>query len=177
MDKFLMAIPDLCTGCNRCVYACSAVKEGMFIPSKARIHISNFSLKGYSVPNACFQCPNPDCLKACPTGALYKKDQNVVLVDEEKCNGCGDCVTACPYGMIQQDAQSLAYKCDYCGGDPACVKECYPKALVFQVPDKELLGLRALQMKQRVKLGSPEDKRHRLGMIILARSQVEEEPF
>lgn len=168
MDKFLLAIPDLCTGCNRCVYVCSAVKEGVFIPSKARIQISNFSLKGYSVPNVCFQCPNPDCLPACPTGAIHRNDQEVVRIDEKKCNGCGDCLTACPYGMIQQDAQGLAYKCDYCGADPACVKECYPKALLFQVPDKELRRLRSLQMKQRVKFGSPAKKRHRVGRNILA---------
>lgn len=171
MDKFLLAIPDLCTGCNRCVYACSAVKEGMFIPSKARIHISNFPLKGYSVPNVCFQCPNPACLEACPTGAIYKNEQDVVVVNEEECNGCGDCVTACPYGMLQQDAQGLAYKCDYCGGDPACIKECYPKAIVFQVPDKGLLGLRAFQMEQRVGSGSPEEKQQRLGMNILAKAR------
>ena len=57
MQKILYAIPDLCTGCNRCVYVCSAVKEGKFIPSKSRIHINNFSFNGYSVPSVCFQCP------------------------------------------------------------------------------------------------------------------------
>ena len=140
----------------------------MFIPSKARIHISNFSLKGYSVPHVCFQCLNPECLKACPTEAIYRNDQKVIVVDGEKCSGCGDCVAACPYGMIQQDVQGLAYKCDYCDGDPACIQECYPKAIVFQVPDKELLRLQYLQMKAPGKLGSPEEKRHGLAMNLLA---------
>jgi len=37
-----------------------------------------------------------------------------------------------PGHMIDQDAEELAYKCDYCGGDPACVKECVPSAIVFR---------------------------------------------
>ena len=69
MEKHLMAIPNRCTGCNRCVYACSAVKEGMFMPSKARIHVSNMAHEGYSVPSVCFQCPKASCMEACPTGA------------------------------------------------------------------------------------------------------------
>ncbi|MBW1963469.1 MAG: 4Fe-4S dicluster domain-containing protein, partial [Deltaproteobacteria bacterium] len=121
MEKVLYAIPELCTGCVRCAYVCSALKEGRFIPSKSRIHINNFSLKGYSVPSICFQCPKPDCLKACPEKAIYKDENQVVLIDQEKCNQCGDCVAACPYGMIELKGGGFAYKCDYCGGDPACV--------------------------------------------------------
>jgi Fe-S-cluster-containing dehydrogenase component len=62
-----------------------------------------FSFNGYSVPSICFQCPKPDCLKACPHEAIYKNENEIVLVDKEKCDGCGDYVTACPYGMIEQD--------------------------------------------------------------------------
>ena len=168
MGKYLYAIPDLCTGCNRCVYVCSAVKEGMVIPSKSRIHINNFSLKGYSVPSVCFQCPKPDCLEACSEGAIYKSKQGVVLVDKEKCNGCGDCVAACPYGMIFQDDERFAYKCDYCNGDPACVKECAPGAILYIEEDKELRRLRGMQMKKRIESGRPEEKRHNLGRDIMA---------
>ncbi len=168
MDKTLYAIPDLCTGCNRCTYVCPAVKEGKFYPSKSRIHINNFSFNGYSVPSICFQCPKPECLKACPEEAIYKDENEVVLVNREKCTGCGDCVEACPYGIIEQDTEGLAYKCDYCGGDPACVKECYPGAIVFQSEDKELRKLRGLQMKQRTASGSPSEKRHQLGLNLMA---------
>lgn len=136
MEKRLYAIPDLCTGCNRCVYACSAIKEGKFHPSRSRIHISNFSLNGYSVPNICFQCPKPDCVTACPCKAISQQENGIVQVDTEKCDGCGECVAACPYGAIDQDDKGLAYKCDYCGGDPNCVTECTPGAIVYQVEDK-----------------------------------------
>lgn len=172
MEKILYAIPDLCTGCNRCTYICSAVKEGKFYPTKSRIHINNFTLNGYSVPSVCFQCPKPECLEACPEEAIYKDENKVVLVDRKKCNGCGDCVAACPYGMIEQDAEKLAYKCDYCGGDPACVTECAPGAIVFQAEDKQLRKLRGLQMKQRTASPRPDEKRHQLGLNLMSKDKL-----
>ncbi len=167
MEKHLLGIPNRCTGCNRCVYACSAVKEGMFMPSKARLKINNFPLQGYSVPNICFQCPNPDCLKACPVEAIFKNERGVVVVNAKKCDGCGDCVTACPYGMIEQYGSGKAFKCDLCGGDPSCVTECHFGALVFKEPDKIARKLRATQMKQRITEGSADYKRHQLALNIL----------
>jgi len=167
MEKHLLAIPNLCTGCNRCVYACSAVKEGMFMPSKSRIKVSNFALEGYSVPNICFQCPNADCLKACPEKAIFRNERGIVVVDAGLCTGCGECVAACPYGMIEQYASGKAYKCDLCGGSPACVAECHFGALVFKEPDKIALTLRAQQMKHRIKEGSPQEKRLALAEKVL----------
>ncbi len=167
MEKHLLAVPNRCTGCNRCVYACSAAKEGMFMPSKARLKINNFPLQGYSVPSVCFQCPKPDCLKACPEQAIFKNKRGVVVVDVRKCDGCGDCVTACPYGMIEQYSSGKAFKCDLCGGAPACVSECQFGALVFKEPDGILRKLRGTQMKQRITVGTPDEKRHQLAANIL----------
>ena len=167
MEKHLLAIPNRCTGCNRCTYACSAVKEGMFMPSKARIKINNFALQGYSVPSVCFQCPKPDCLQSCPEKAISKSKRGVVVVDAGKCNSCGECVAACPYGMIEQYGSGKAFKCDLCGGTPACVAECHYGALVFKAPDAISRKLRATQMKQRIDTGSPEEKRHQLAVNIL----------
>ena len=120
MGEILFSVPDLCTGCNRCALICSAIKEGEFRPSESRIHINDFSLNGYSVPSICFQCPKPDCLEACPEKAIYKKEDEVVVIEKDKCNGCGDCVQACPYGMIEMDDNNRPLKCDYCGEQPAC---------------------------------------------------------
>ena len=167
MEKHLLTIPNLCTGCNRCVYACSAVKEGMFMPSRGRIKVTNFSQEGYSVPNICFQCPNADCLKACPENAIVRNERGIVAVDAALCSGCGDCVTACPYGMIEQYTSGKAYKCDLCGGSPACVAECHFGALVFKEPDKIALRLRGQQMKHRIADGSPEEKRSTLAEKVL----------
>ncbi len=96
----------------------------MFIPSKARIKINNFAHEGYSVPSVCFQCPNADCMKACPEGAIIKNERGVVAINISKCTKCGECVAACQYGMIEQYESGMPYKCDLCGGSPACVSEC-----------------------------------------------------
>jgi len=167
MEKHLMAIPNRCTGCNRCTYACSAAKEGMFMPSKARLHVNNFNNQGYAVPSVCFQCPKAACLEACPTGAIIKNERGVVVVDAQQCDGCGECVDACPYGMIEQYASGKAYKCDLCGGAPACVGECHFGALVFKEPDKVSLGCRKEQMRQRQQSGQPPEKRRRLAVAVL----------
>lgn len=159
MEKQLMVIPNRCTGCNRCAYVCSAVKEGMFIPSKSRIQINNFPQQGYSVPSICFQCPNPECMNACPEEAITKNDRGVVVIDVNKCNACGECVSACPYGMIEQYNSGIPYKCDLCGGNPACVEECNFGALVFKEPDRVTSKLRGAQMKQRQDAETAREKR------------------
>ena len=50
------------------------------------------------VPRLCMQCENPPCVAVCPVGATYQTPDGVVLIDEERCIGCGYCVIACPYG-------------------------------------------------------------------------------
>ena len=80
MDEQILANPDLCTGCNRCTYACSAVKNGDFRPSAARLHINNFPLRGYSVPSVCFQCPKAACQESCPVEAMSRTEAGVVVV-------------------------------------------------------------------------------------------------
>lgn len=174
MSQLLFADPDKCTGCQRCAYVCSAVKTGRFAPNKARIQINNFAHKGFSVPSICFQCPGAPCHKACPSEAISRNANDVVVVDAERCSGCGLCVTACPYGMIEHaepHGQSVVHKCDTCGGDPACVKECFPGALLFQEKTPALVKLKGLQMKQRATQGSPAAKRRQLGKALLLLSR------
>jgi len=168
MSKELFADPDKCTGCNRCGYMCSANKTGAFAPSASRIKINNYPHRGYSVPSICFHCPGAACQMACPTGAISRSDENVVTVDATLCTSCGNCVTACPYGMVEVAPGGAARKCDYCGGDPACVKECYANALIFAEKTTELTRLKRLQMKQRSSEGRPEEKRIKLGNALVA---------
>ncbi len=168
MSKELFADPDKCTGCNRCSYVCSATKTGAFAPSASRIKINNYPHRGYSVPSICFHCPGAACQKACPSGAISRSEQNVVTVDAALCTACGSCMAACPYGMIEVPAGGTACKCDYCSGDPACVKECYAKALAFAEKTPELIRLKGVQMKQRSSEGQPETKRNNLGNALVA---------
>jgi Fe-S-cluster-containing hydrogenase component 2 len=167
MKKYLFANPDNCTGCNRCTYACSAVKEGSFAPSRARIKVTNIPFRGYSVPHVCFQCPKADCLEACPTGAFSRTDDGVVVIDADLCTACGACVAACTYGMVELDQHGIARKCDLCGGDPACVKECHAEALLYAEPDPGLIQLKAAQMKCRSTSGSASDKRRQMAEKLL----------
>jgi len=121
---------EKCTGCMRCMLICSALKEGLFQPAKARIYVVDSPRDGMSIPLICYQCENAPCKVACPVDALERAENGIISVHEELCTGCGECETACPYGMIAV-VNNVAMKCDLCSGDPQCVKVCVPEALVF----------------------------------------------
>lgn len=171
MKKLLFANPEKCTGCSRCTYICSAVKENVFAPAKARLYINNIPHRGYAVPSICFQCPKADCMDACPEGAMSRDENGAIIVNKSTCTGCGACVDACTYGLVGQDEDGIAYKCDLCGGDPACVKECQPGAIVFQEKSKELIQLKGKQMRHRSKSGTPSEKRRKLANTLLTQSR------
>jgi len=123
----------LCTGCHLCELVCSASHVGEFAPTRARIRVHNHPLEGKSEVMACFSCPGAPCIEACPQDAISRAGPRQPLcVDPEKCDGCEACVPACPYGAMYFDtATRYALACDLCGGDPQCVKYCYPGAVSF----------------------------------------------
>jgi Fe-S-cluster-containing dehydrogenase component len=93
------------------------------------------NVKWRFLPLLCNHCDAPSCLPPCPVpGATYKQDDGLVLVDKEKCIGCGKCVAACPYDARYVWEDGKADKCDYCGHllaqgqTPACVWGCMGKA-------------------------------------------------
>ncbi|HAK44357.1 MAG TPA: 4Fe-4S ferredoxin, partial [Spirochaeta sp.] len=72
---------------------------------------------------------------SCPFDAIKIVD-GVVLIIEEDCKGCKKCVPVCPYNAIRMDEKlRIAFKCDLCGGAPACVPECVTGALTFTEVD------------------------------------------
>jgi Fe-S-cluster-containing dehydrogenase component len=98
--KFVMVI-DLakCKNARKCVEAC---QEGHMLPKDhewIKVYLLQDSEKTskYWFPRPCYQCDSPLCVSVCPVGATYKRDDGIVLVDNQRCIGCKFCMTACPY--------------------------------------------------------------------------------
>jgi len=68
------------------------------------------------LPRLCEHCLNPACVASCPSGAIYKRDEDgVVLIDQEKCRGWRMCVSGCPYKKIYYNWESgKSEKCTFC---------------------------------------------------------------
>ena len=83
----------------------------------------------------CNHCLNPSCVAACPSGAIYKRGEDgIVLVSQEKCQGWRMCVSGCPYKKVYFNWNSgKAEKCILCyprlemGEAPACMHSCVGK--------------------------------------------------
>lgn len=84
------------------------------------------------VPRICNHCANPSCVAACPSGALYKRGEDgIVLVNQEICRGWRACVAGCPYKKVYYNWQTgKAEKCILCfprletGQASACFHTC-----------------------------------------------------
>lgn len=68
------------------------------------------------LPRLCEHCLNPACLAACPSGAIYKRaEDGIVLIDQERCRGWRMCVSACPYKKVYYNWSSgKSEKCIFC---------------------------------------------------------------
>lgn len=161
--KFVMVF-DLakCDGCKKCTESCQA----MHFTEPDREWIKVFKMKdaettaAYFMPKPCFHCDNPPCTKVCPVGATFKRQDGIVLIDDDRCIGCRSCMAACPYSTrffnwsepMQPDAvahityspehgfprqRGTTEKCDFCphmirdGKMPACVNGCPMNAIYF----------------------------------------------
>jgi anaerobic dimethyl sulfoxide reductase subunit B (iron-sulfur subunit) len=99
----------------------------------------NVRLHMLAIP--CYHCENAVCIKACPSGAIYREENyGAVLVDTGKCQGSRKCWKACPYGAPQYEGDEpdlKMSKCNMCidrleqGLQPICVLSCGMRALEF----------------------------------------------
>ncbi len=70
----------------------------------------------FFLPRICEHCLNPSCMASCPSGAIYKRaEDGIVLVDQDRCRGWRQCITGCPYKKIYFNHRSgKAEKCTFC---------------------------------------------------------------
>jgi len=138
---------ERCVGCEACTVACRIETSGI----QGYIRVSNEDsphkdkpagvfpdLKLTFRPVLCNHCERPPCVEACPLEAISKKENGIVYLDEETCDGCRSCLDACPYGaIIFNPAKDKAEKCNLCahrikqGQEPFCVICCEGQALHF----------------------------------------------
>jgi len=86
----------------------------------------------FYLPRLCNHCTKPACLEACPVRAIYKREQDgIVLVDQDKCQGFRMCNRACPYDKVYFNfVKRKSQKCIFCfprledGVAPACARQC-----------------------------------------------------
>jgi Fe-S-cluster-containing dehydrogenase component len=151
-----------CNGCGQCALSCA---KNHFVPAD-REYLRIFKMQDspdtapYWFPRPCFHCDNPPCTRVCPVGATFKRDDGIVLIDNERCIGCRFCMAACPYSVRvfnwsrpknSPEATARGYspewgyprrvgtaeKCDFCadmareGKLPHCAGSCPMGAIYF----------------------------------------------
>jgi len=88
-----------CRNARKCVEACQSAHQ--LRPYEYHINTlvmqESVNTPAYFMPKPCQHCDNPPCVSVCPVDATYKRQDGIVLIDNERCIGCRFCMAACPY--------------------------------------------------------------------------------
>jgi len=131
-----------CIGCRSCQVACKAENRTPLRTDWRSVierETGDYpNVKREFISLACNHCDEPACKKSCPVGAITKRADGVVLIDQDKCIGCRYCTFACPYGAPRIDTDTgKVSKCTMCvhrldaGLRPACEATCLTGAITF----------------------------------------------
>ena len=144
--KKIIVREQWCLGCHLCEYFCAFANSGSDDMVKAlqnkpihpRLIVEGDQQVRFAVN--CRHCEKPLCAAGCIAGALHKEPGGAVLIDQEKCVGCGTCILLCPYGAIMPSGTGVAQKCALCldnaFGEPLCVQHCPNRAIVLEEVDE-----------------------------------------
>lgn len=149
---------ESCIGCHACTTACKSENEvpvGVTRTYVKAVDVGIFpqARRAFQVTR-CNQCEDAPCTTACPTAAMYRRDDGIVDFDKNACIGCKACIAACPYDAIFINPEDhSAEKCNFCahridvGLEPACVTVCPTQAIL--VGDMNDPDSRVAQMTHR----------------------------
>jgi CRP-like cAMP-binding protein/Fe-S-cluster-containing hydrogenase component 2 len=93
-QNLLLIDLDNCTRCDACVRACAQAHDGV-----SRLLRDGLRYDHFLVATACRSCRDPLCMTQCPVGSIRRKE-NLEIIIEDWCIGCGKCAELCPYGNI-----------------------------------------------------------------------------
>ncbi|MBI4317408.1 MAG: 4Fe-4S binding protein [Chloroflexi bacterium] len=151
MDKYALVFDEYaCWGCLTCEVACKQEYNPIDVADGVKYlsvwpdgpKLVNGKLDFIWRVAVCKHCEDPACLPVCPTGALTKRPDGIVILNEEDCTGCQACIPACPYNAIDFDEKGAkAIKCNLCyhrvdqGLYPACADNvCLAHCIYFGDP-------------------------------------------
>ena len=145
---------DKCNGCYNCFLACRDEYYGNdYLPLSMAQPLNNqfwMQIKEVErgeypkpkveyIPTPCMHCQSAPCMDAAPEGAVYRREDGVVIIDPVKAKGHPEIVNACPYRVIFWNPETqVPQKCTLCAHrldegekQPRCVEACPTGALVF----------------------------------------------
>ena len=119
-------------GCSACVEACNEENglHGFGRPETDSQWIRKIKLRDLNsgkisvLPMLCQHCENPPCCDVCPTGASFKREDGIVMVNQHTCIGCRYCMLACPFKARSFIHENLSAQLTNSPRGKGCVESC-----------------------------------------------------